>query len=168
MFCTLVDFQKAFDYVNHDILLYKLFNKGIDWKIYNAVKAMYSSPSSCVLINDRLTDGFEVNSGTWQGDFLSPILLAVFIEAQEIRDTGLGLEVGDDKLALVMYADDIGVLGELAKDTQSLLDILSRCCFWWGMKANINKSQVKSVKCYRNRRKMDPTRFFADPSERFR
>ena len=74
-FCAFVDFQKAFDYVDHDFLLYKLYNKGIDGRIYNAIKAIYSSPSSCVLVNDRLTDWFEVNSGVGQGDSLSPSCL---------------------------------------------------------------------------------------------
>ncbi len=41
-----------------------------------------------------------------------------------------------------MYADDIVISGETLDHTQTLLDILSRWCFWWGMNANIKKSQV--------------------------
>ncbi len=40
-----------------------------------------------------------------------------------------------------MYPDEI-ILGENVEDTQTLLDILSRWFFRWGMKANIKKSQV--------------------------
>ena len=55
-FCSIVDFQKAFDYVDHDFLLYKLWNIGIDGYMYKAVKAMYSRPVSCVVVGDQLTD----------------------------------------------------------------------------------------------------------------
>ncbi len=143
-FCALVDVEKAFDYVDHDYLVHKLYNKGMDGRIYNAVNAIYCWPSSCVLVNDRLTDWLEVKSGVTEGDSLSPILFAIIIDdlAQVIKDTGLGLEIGQDRLGLLMYAGDIVILGESLHQTQTLLDILSRWCFRWGMKANIRKSQV--------------------------
>ena len=85
-----------------------------------------------------------MKSGVTEGDSLSPILFAIIIDdlAQVIKDTGLGLEIGQDRLGLLMYAGDIVILGESLHQTQTLLDILSRWCFRWGMKANIRKSQV--------------------------
>ena len=41
-----------------------------------------------------------------------------------------------------MYADDIVVLTESVKKAQSQMGLLSDWCLWWGMKANIKKSQV--------------------------
>ena len=143
-FCAFVDFQKAFDYVDNDFLLYNLHNKGINGNIYRAVKAICSFLSSCVLVNDRLTHWLMVNSGVRLGDSLSPILFAVFINdlVQEINDTGLGLKIENDLLALLMYAEDIIILGGMFNDTQTLPEILNSWCFQWGMKANIKKSHV--------------------------
>ena len=39
-FCSFVDFQKAFDYVDHDFLMFKLANIGVDCNIYRSIKAI--------------------------------------------------------------------------------------------------------------------------------
>ena len=46
-FVTYIDFSKAFDCVNRDMLLYKLQANGIDGKMYFIIKAMYSKTLSC-------------------------------------------------------------------------------------------------------------------------
>ena len=43
-----IDFQKAFDYVDRNVLLYKLLSNGIDGKFYNSLKAILSDTSACV------------------------------------------------------------------------------------------------------------------------
>ncbi len=60
-FCSFVNFQKAFDFVNHDFLLNKIYNIGIDGKTYKTIKEIYKRPVSCVLVGDRLTDWFPSN-----------------------------------------------------------------------------------------------------------
>ncbi len=50
--------------------------------------------------------------------------------------------INDIHIPLLMYADDIVVLGNNYDDTQHQMDILSNRCLRWGMKANIKKSQV--------------------------
>ena len=89
-----IDFQKAFDLVDRDFLMYKLAEIGITGNIYRSVKAVYMSPVSCVNVNGRLTDWFEVGSGVRQGDSLSPTLFSVFINdlAKEISDMKLGVK----------------------------------------------------------------------------
>ena len=70
-FCSFVNFQKAFNYVDHNLLIYKLLQNGINGNIYNIIKAIYRNPESCVLLNDRMTDWFPCGSGVRQGDSLS-------------------------------------------------------------------------------------------------
>ena len=59
--------------------------------------------------------------------------------ADEIKNVNLGLPIGDAKLALLMYADDIVLLNRNHTDAQTSLDILSAWCARWGMKINIAK-----------------------------
>ena len=44
-FGVFIDFQKAFDFVDRDVLLYKLLSNGIDGKIYNSIKSILSDTS---------------------------------------------------------------------------------------------------------------------------
>ena len=54
IYYILVDFQRAFDCVNRDMLFYKLLQNNIDGKMYQTLKAIYTLTKSCVKINDKL------------------------------------------------------------------------------------------------------------------
>ena len=41
-----IDFKKAFDSVDRNLLLFKLTEIGVNGKFYNAIKAMYSNPKA--------------------------------------------------------------------------------------------------------------------------
>ena len=43
MFCAFVDFKKAFDFVNRDIIWYKLIKLGVRGKMLNIIRSMYNS-----------------------------------------------------------------------------------------------------------------------------
>jgi hypothetical protein len=50
-FAAFIDMKKAFDFVNRELLLYKLLNAHINGKMYNTIKALYNNTSSRVQIN---------------------------------------------------------------------------------------------------------------------
>ena len=62
-----VDFAKAFDSVDHDLLWYKLIKKGIHGKILKVIQTLYSNLQSCVRVNNDFTDWFSISSGVRQG-----------------------------------------------------------------------------------------------------
>ena len=41
-FCSFIDFQKVFDLVDREFLLYKLGEIGVTGNVYQSVKAMYT------------------------------------------------------------------------------------------------------------------------------
>ena len=88
MFCAFIDLEKAFDWVERDLLYLKLLKTGIEGKIYKSIKSLYSGTLSCVRLNGFLTDWFNCDSGVRQGDNLSPTLFSVFINdlALELKD----------------------------------------------------------------------------------
>ena len=131
-FCSFIDFRKAFDYVDHEYLLYKLWQNGICGSTYRSIKTMYSKPISCVNVNGMLTDWFNVNSGVRQGDTLSPTLFALFINelAERVNSAKIGIPVSyeHDQISILLYADDIVLLSTTWEGAQSQLDILSDWC----------------------------------------
>ena len=56
-----IDFQKEFDYVDRNVLLFKLLSNGINGKFYNSVTSILSDTSACVKLNGMLTDWFPVS-----------------------------------------------------------------------------------------------------------
>ena len=71
VFATFIDLKKAFDFIDRDLLLYKLLMAKIDGKMYNSIKSIYVSTTSCIHINGKLTDWFDCKTGVKQGDCLS-------------------------------------------------------------------------------------------------
>jgi hypothetical protein len=143
-FCAFIDFKKAYDYVNRNLLWKKLFDAGIKGKMFSAVKSIYSSVSSCVRVNSFYTDWFDVKSGVRQGCILSPFLFNLFINdlAIYLKSLDLGIQCGNDKICMLLYADDIVLMAENEQDLQCLLNALKEWCNSNDMHINFNKSQV--------------------------
>ena len=59
-----------------------------------------------------------------------------------INGTELGVSTGEEKVSMLMYADDLVLLGENENDLQSLLDVLYKWCDNWNVQVNCEKSAV--------------------------
>ena len=143
-FCAFIDMKKAFDFVNRELLFFKLLHNNIDGKMYKSIKALYSKTSSRVQVNDCFTSWFLTTSGVRQGDNLSPTLFAIFLNdlAVELNGLNLGVTIDNEKLTILMYADDIVLLAENKADLQKLLDYVATWCKNWQLVLNDKKSQV--------------------------
>ena len=98
-FCALIDFRKAYDTINRNILLKRLSNIGISGKMFSAIKSLYLSVRSCVRVNSYKTDWFDVQCGLRQGCVLSPLLFNLCINdlAVFLKSLDLGISLGDEK-----------------------------------------------------------------------
>ena len=74
-FLAFIDYKKAFDSVERNLLLYKLAKTGINGRMYQAISSLYSNPRSRVVLNEYETDYFDCPIGVKQGDCLSPTFL---------------------------------------------------------------------------------------------
>ena len=109
-----------------------------------ALKSLYVSVSSCVRVNSFNTDWFDVHCGLRQGCILSPLLFNLFINdlAIFIKSLDLGIELGGEKVCLLLYADDIVLLAESSSELQILLNALNDWCGRNHMSVNTAKSNV--------------------------
>lgn len=53
-----------------------------------------------------------------------------------------GITVDDLKMFVHMFADDMTILAESKKGSQSGLDALDECCSFWGLIVNIDKTKI--------------------------
>jgi hypothetical protein len=73
-------FKKAFDLVEHEVILSMLKHKGFLEKWVTWIKSTLSSGSSQVLLNEVPSKSFQCKRGVRQGDPLSPLLFVLAID----------------------------------------------------------------------------------------
>ena len=61
LYCAFIDYEKAFDTINRDVLWYKLFDIGVSSKMINILKSIYVNVSACVKLSSSMSEFFEVS-----------------------------------------------------------------------------------------------------------
>ena len=97
--CVMVDFRKAFDLVDHQILLKKLQSYKCDNSCLSWFRSYLFNRTQRVAINNELSDSSAVNCGVPQGSILGPLLFSLFIN-------DLPLTLHDTISWVDLYADD--------------------------------------------------------------
>ena len=72
VFMCLYDLQKAFDSVEYSVLLERLFEVGINGKLWRLLKNWYEGVSGYVMVDGESSEKFGVERGVRQGSVLSP------------------------------------------------------------------------------------------------
>ena len=73
-FVSFIDFAKAFDWVDRQLLLYKLLLSSVDGSFYFTIKSMYDTLKlghhSSVKVNDELSSWFDTECVVRSGDVI--------------------------------------------------------------------------------------------------
>ena len=119
-----VDLAKAYDSVPHEALMMKAERFGIHGRALEWLKSIYKRPRVCCRKADGgFSEERPYDRGVRQGDPLSPALFNVYMDdwlnaplhqlGIEVEiDTRFGNGSGRERLAALMYADDIVMIAE--------------------------------------------------------
>lgn len=98
---SFLDLAKAFDTVNHKILLDKLYNYGIRGNAFKLISSYLQNRRQRVKVNGVLSDFCEVNTGVPQGTILGPLFFILYIN---------DLLVNMPEDIIISFADDTAVI----------------------------------------------------------
>ena len=135
-----IDFSKAFDRVNHGMLLRKLENAGIGGSLLKWLESYLSCRSQSVRSCGASSFKFSPTSGVPQGSNLGPLLFSVFINdlAEVVK-----------LVKVLLYADDIKLLFLVRSERDAVtlqreLEGLLRWSVSNGLPINLSKCKVIS------------------------
>ena len=105
-----IDFSKAFDRIDHALLITKLSKMtGINYNLLKWLQSYLTDRKQCVRINSTKSDPITVTSGVPQGSSLSPYLYSLFVSDLQSRCAHL-----------VKFADDTTYLFIIRKNNAEI------------------------------------------------
>ena len=150
-----LDFEKAYDSVGWEFLLYMMSRLVFCEKWIQWIRACLESTTISVLVNGSPTKEFKSFRGLRQGDPMTPFLFLIvaqglvgLVKQATRKNLFSGLKVGDKKVEvnLLQFADDTLFVCE--SNVQNILSIKAMLrCFELssGLKVNFHKSKIGAI-----------------------
>ena len=128
----------------------KTLKQGINGKIITVIHIMYKQIKSCITVNGSTSGFFNCEKGVRQGENLSPLLFAIYLnDLESFRSfnncSGIDIDIQEENLMIfikhfvILYADDTILLSDNAKQFQETLNIFYEYCKNWKFNINIEK-----------------------------
>ena len=143
----LIDFSKAFDMVDHTILLHKLYHYGVRGTAFKWFKSYLDNRQQFVTINGSDSTRKHMQYGVPQGSILGPLLFVIYIN---------DLPGISEFAKFIMYADDANIIitgvnmDEIYNKVVSLTQRLVRWVGCNGLALNLKKTNYMIFSRQRN------------------
>lgn len=155
LYVAFIDYRKAFDTVNRNVLWNKLIKYGISGLMLQVISRLYNNAKSCVSYENCISEFFICSTGVRQGENLSPLLFSIFLNdlvpklsehiegltllSEEVKNCINNESVISFNIHTLLYADDTILMADSPTQLQAALDTMSVYC-------NDNKLSVNTEK----------------------
>ena len=120
---VVIDLQKAFDTVNHTILLIKLQALGLDQVAIKWFASYLEDRQQIVQIGDTHSDSCSIKCGVPQGSILGSLLVLIYVNDMRAAVSCKLLLYADDSASLTS-GKDVSEIGVLSRELESLSEWL--------------------------------------------
>ena len=145
LYLLFVDFERAFDTLDHNRMWTTLENYGIPTKILNIIQELYRDVTCRVVHNGECGRKINVGAGVKQGCILSPLLFTIVIDwvMKQVTKTPRGIPwTLSERLEDLDFADDICLLTQRESDMREKLRLLVHYGAQVGLKINVAKTKL--------------------------
>ena len=148
-----IDLSKAFDSLNHKILLSKLNFYGVNGLSLDLLYSYLSNRKQCTLYNSTFSDFIGIKQGVPQGSILGPLLFSIYIN---------DLPSSSNLSGFLMYADDTALFYSIDKLNRNDRNIvinehLDKVSTWMKSKKLVSNSKKTKYMLFHKHNEIVPT-----------
>eukprot|EP00924_Labyrinthula_sp_SR-Ha-C_P004633 augustus_masked-scaffold_1-processed-gene-6.48-mRNA-1 protein AED:1.00 eAED:1.00 QI:0/-1/0/0/-1/1/1/0/611 len=140
-----IDFQNAFDSVNHDIIQLSLKEHGVPSKLRELIRVLYENAAVKVSEGKHLSKMVHLRRGVLQGDSLSPAIFILVLNSTMKRmdkNTLANVEVAGNIFNYLALADDLVALCENNNQISYFIEQLYKLESLSGLRINLSKTKI--------------------------
>lgn len=143
VYACFIDISKAFDNVDHGILMNKILTCGVPAIYVNIIKYWYSNQLVHVRHSSCNSEEWSIRNGVRQGGVLSGLFFGLYIDSllDKVSACKYGCKLGIFKSNILAYADDLVLLAPSAMSLQILINEAMKEAANLELKFNKDKSK---------------------------
>jgi hypothetical protein len=114
----------------------------INWKYWRALYDYYDKSLIYIELNGEITEEIKINGGVKQGGPLSPKLYNTYVKSliKRIEEINMGARIGNVKISILVYADDIMLVSPVKIGIAKMLIKTQEYMEEWKIKINLDKT----------------------------
>jgi hypothetical protein len=121
-----LDLSKAFDSIDHHILMNKLTGLGFEDRASTLIRDFLSGRTQAVKTNDILSDWLTVIQGVPQGTILGPLLFLLYVNDMSEQINSEYAQFADDTLLFFSDKNPSVAANTVSQNCEKLIDYLCR------------------------------------------
>lgn len=144
-----IDLKKAFDTINHEILLNKLDRYGIRGIANDLIKSYLSNRKQFVVLNGVRSSLCSIDIGVPQGSNIGPLLFLIFInDLGNLKLRGTPRLFADDTALFYPHSNTQSIIKDIESDLENLLEYFN------GNRLSLNLLKTKYMIFHSPRKKI--------------
>ena len=143
LYIGFVDFEKAFDSIEHPAMFRALRNIGINETYINLLEDIYSDATAKIHLDNEISTEIKISRGVRQGDPLSPKLFNATLEEvfKKAEMEEEGININGEMLSNLRFADDVAIFASSIESLERQFNRLHKESNRLGLKMHKGKTK---------------------------